>query len=514
MTTIHNGICLDKKPVCSVSNGLENAILIIFYFAREIYFPGMPPKRSERITRPAAKKRTLPTEVTPVAKAKRTPSAAKPQAAVAKPQAAVAKPQAAVAKPQAAVAKLQAALVTQDADSDDELVSASDEVLMAIELPAVYKAKIEELRMCGIPAESAERYLTEYNKFHAWAELNIGGLRKVMTEDIVKAYYADIKDEYAASSLFTKFSMLKAVVDFKHTGLTAHASCWKELTKYTKHAAVGEKPQKAEVFLPEHLENYIVHGEASPAQKLLMLLAWYGSLRPAEAYNLTVNDVTHNQVDGSFKFVVEDRKTKANRMVSAWTVPGTITNWASPVPHFLRVMQARRIYQDKTVNNQLPPFLFMKMMDGEIRNQRMGENQLGELAKKVSEFNDLSGRYTGYSFRRSSATALAAAGCTDHQLTTHLGHKNLGTAVEYVDSSVSAQCLASMRLAHGAAAPNGHIAAAGVAVAPAVPQSSWNVTHNSPITMTGCNVTIIYGDATGRAVAPVVAVEPAVPKVE
>jgi integrase len=327
--------------------------------------------------------------------------------------------------------------------SDEELLAASASVeppgaQKDTDMPAHLLEDVDLLREDMLPVLSKNRYLNEYIEFTKWANDNLDGKFSKVTEPLIKAYYAHLKTKYSASSLFSKTSMLKKALYTKHEFPLA-APCWSELTQFTKKAAAVTAPVKAPIFDPSHLRRFIEQEDVTSMHKLAMLLAWYGALRPTELYNMTITNCKLDPQDGTFTFGIDNRKTQANGKKSVWTVPASVTNWSSPVPHYLRVMEARAAYEENPYKPALPNFLFMKMQDGAIRNQRMGENYMGILAKKIADLNELPGNFTGYSFRRSSATALATAGATVHQLTQHLGHKNLGTATEYVDSSSAAQ---------------------------------------------------------------------------
>ena len=180
---------------------------------------------------------------------------------------------------------------------------------------------------------------------------------------------------------------------------------------------------------------------------LAVLLAYLGSLRTCEVQDLKWTDVSLDKETGDLYLTVGRRKTTGNGKVTAWTVPSTVTNWSSPIPHYKLVRQARTDYEH-IKGKMLPDHFFLNMRDGAVTNQNVGIHTLTGIATAVAKFNGLTdGRWSFYSFRRSSATQLALAGASPHQLQQQLGHKTTATATEYIDSSVAMQRLASTRLA-------------------------------------------------------------------
>jgi len=167
--------------------------------------------------------------------------------------------------------------------------------------------------------------------------------------------------------------------------------------------------------------------------------------------------------NGDFTFSVLDRKT-ATGASSAWTISDKIRNWSSPVPYWRAMMAARNEYKKKP----LPDHVFMQMRGGKMMAQRFGKRALSDLPKEIARFNGLDHeKYTGYAFRRSSATALANEGGSVHQLRQHLGHRSLGVATEYIDSSKAAQKTNSERLA-------------GISLTSIVSQSTAQMTSRTP----------------------------------
>jgi integrase len=193
-------------------------------------------------------------------------------------------------------------------------------------------------------------------------------------------------------------------------------------------------------------------------------------LRKGELYNLKVGDVVRH-ADDAITVTLTMRKTLSRGAHQTFTVPHTVTDVFSPVPYFAALCAAREEWE-RTNGAALPDVLLMTMRDGHIVNLRVGENKLASLASEVAYFNNLPNArtYTSHCFRRTGATTLANAGASAHEISKHLGHSHLGTAMHYVAESAVAQSRSSERLA-GVAAPTSsprmHAATAAAPVAAA-----------------------------------------------
>jgi hypothetical protein len=60
-----------------------------------------------------------------------------------------------------------------------------------------------------LPQKSKDRYIKEFEKFRSWMKnINVN----VVTEEVVAAYFIGLIEKYAASSLWSTFSMLKSTL--------------------------------------------------------------------------------------------------------------------------------------------------------------------------------------------------------------------------------------------------------------------------------------------------------------
>lgn len=303
----------------------------------------------------------------------------------------------------------------------------------------------DNLRRDVIPAESKSQYAAEYSRFCEWRRNRSDIESTFLSNNLVTAYYAESQKRYKASSLFSKMAMLKKEL-YAREKFSMESACWSTCTQISRKSKRIQETKKAYVFEPEHLERFIMEGNSSPSLNLAVILAYHGALRPSELYNLKIEDCELKN-NCNFIFTVRDRKTSHNGGMSAWTVSGAVQNWASPVPHWRQILTLRSEYSKR---EPLKEYVFLQVANNKIVNQRIGVHTLGDLSKKIGKINNLKidpAKLTGYSFRRTSATALANSGASVHQLRQHLGHKSLGVATEYIDSSKSMQIQNSERLA-------------------------------------------------------------------
>jgi hypothetical protein len=112
-----------------------------------------------------------------------------------------------------------------------------------------------------IPSKSKEIYEKEYENFCAWKmENEVSGVN----EDIMLAYFHNMGKKCASSSVWTKYSMLKAM--FK-TYNNIDISKYGKLVAYLKNQSRVYKPKKARVLEKDHIEKFL---ETAPNSEYLM----------------------------------------------------------------------------------------------------------------------------------------------------------------------------------------------------------------------------------------------------
>ncbi|KAJ3649653.1 hypothetical protein Zmor_021381 [Zophobas morio] len=122
-------------------------------------------------------------------------------------------------------------------------------------------AATEEL----LPSKSKERYEKQFQIFEDWRRLkNVTSL----TEDVFLAYFAEKSNSYKASSLWSTYSMLKAVLLLKEN-LDISKFC--KVTAYLKRKSAGYQPKKSKCLSRDQIDKFLL--EAPDKEFLLMKVA-------------------------------------------------------------------------------------------------------------------------------------------------------------------------------------------------------------------------------------------------
>mgnify|MGYP005980463671 CR=1 FL=1 len=124
-------------------------------------------------------------------------------------------------------------------------------------------AATEEL----LPSKSKERYEKQFQIFEDWRRLkNVTSL----TEDVFLAYFAEKSSSYKASSLWSTYSMLKAVLLLKEN-LDISKFC--KVTAYLKRKSTGYQPKKSKCLSRDQIDKFLL--EAPDKEFLLMKVSYY-----------------------------------------------------------------------------------------------------------------------------------------------------------------------------------------------------------------------------------------------
>lgn len=144
-----------------------------------------------------------------------------------------------------------------------------------------------------------------------------------------------------------------------------------------------------------------------------------GACRANEMYNMKVEDI--KDLGSAFLVNVPNTKTKVSRKF-------TITDNFYPICK--KYIDLRPVY----VTSQV---FFLNYQNGKCTSQRIGINKFTKMGRQIAEFLKLPNheKYSGHSFRRSSATILVDAGGDITTLKRHGGWKSTSVAEGYIDES-------------------------------------------------------------------------------
>ncbi|KAJ3654688.1 hypothetical protein Zmor_013861 [Zophobas morio] len=108
-------------------------------------------------------------------------------------------------------------------------------------LPESIAKDVEEATSSLLPKKSRDAYYKELNYFNNWKqENNVSGV----SEDVVLGYFFNVSKRVAASSMWTKYSMLRATLKLHEN---ADISQYSRLIAFLKNESKNHKPKKAKV---------------------------------------------------------------------------------------------------------------------------------------------------------------------------------------------------------------------------------------------------------------------------
>lgn len=146
-----------------------------------------------------------------------------------------------------------------------------------------------------------------------------------------------------------------------------------------------------------------------------------GACRTDELVKITVDDITNH---GNL-ILVKIPKTKT-------CVPRSFT----VSDDYLRIVENyRQLRPDNVPTNRF----FLNYQKGKCTSQVIGKNKFTAMPKRIAEFLKLpqSEKYTGHSFRRTSASVLANAGADMLTIKRHGGWKSSTVAEGYIENSLA-----------------------------------------------------------------------------
>lgn len=152
-----------------------------------------------------------------------------------------------------------------------------------------------------------------------------------------------------------------------------------------------------------------------------MIFGIYGATRADELTKVDVRDVTEQEN----LFVVKIPETK-NNVIRSFTIENEYAEYV-------------RQYRNLRPSRMSTTRFFIKYQKGKCCNQVIGRHKFLSIPKKIAEFLNLPEpeKYTGHSFRRTSATLLADAGADIITLKRHGGWRSANIAEGYVQESIN-----------------------------------------------------------------------------
>ncbi|KAJ8965860.1 hypothetical protein NQ317_009224 [Molorchus minor] len=250
-----------------------------------------------------------------------------------------------------------------------------------------------------IPEKSRERYENTYELYSKWCVAK--GVQHT-SETVLLAYFCEISKQSKASTLWSRYSMLRAVLNFRHN---VDISNYAKLKAFLKRKNVGYQAKKSSVFSEADIDTFLNNApiEYLP-QKVALIIGISGACRCDELLKMKISDLD----------ILE------NRIIIV--IPVT----KPTLPQYCDLR-----------NNIDSDRFFLQIRFGKITRQPFGHNAIGSFPKKIATYLKLENvnRFTGHCFRRTSATLLANTGGDILQLKSwglEIQHRSRGICGEFI----------------------------------------------------------------------------------
>jgi hypothetical protein len=103
----------------------------------------------------------------------------------------------------------------------------------------------------ALPEKSKNKYIAVYEQFVNWKTEHKA---QSFSENVVIAYFLELSKKYQASTLWSKYSMLKTMIKTKND---IDIKSYNKLTAFLKRQSTGYQSKKSKVLTAENVENFI-----------------------------------------------------------------------------------------------------------------------------------------------------------------------------------------------------------------------------------------------------------------
>lgn len=289
------------------------------------------------------------------------------------------------------------------------------------DIPDDILAAANTIRLNLLPDKSKIHYEKEYRQFCEWRnKVHVQGAE----ETVLLAYFAKLSEEYSASSLWPKYSMLRATLELKER---VEIDKYGALIRFIKKKNVGYKAKKSKVFTREQVNEFV---RSAPDEEFLMMKVAFligigGACRTNELAKMTTEDV--DVLEDKLVVTIPDSKTHKKR-IFAVVSDGEV----NPVLLFKKYAILRPVH----VTHRR---LFVSYRKGKCTVQPCGIHFFSKIPQKIAEYLSLENpnMYTGHCVRRSSANFLVNAGGDILDLQELGGWESAKVARGYLEESIS-----------------------------------------------------------------------------
>nr|XP_046479430.1 uncharacterized protein LOC124217610 [Neodiprion pinetum] len=274
-----------------------------------------------------------------------------------------------------------------------------------------------------VPAEmisrkSSDRYLLVYNTYKTWRGENKKSLPSSEENNLI-IYFQTLKEKLKPPTLWSIWSMLKKTLNIYEKINIHHFLTLKSLIKTN---AKGYKPKKACALRWNHITKFMDEAPDHTylAMKVILIFGVCGCLSCDEITNMKVKDVE----DLTDKYLVSINYNKndyAAQFIIGNLFYDTVKKYISLRP-----------------SDEFSDRFFIKYVEGKCFPMAIGKHKIGEVPEKIASYLNLPDpkKYTGHSFRKTSATLLSDSGA-NMQMVKQLGRWRSDMAAQgYIENSM------------------------------------------------------------------------------
>ncbi len=285
-----------------------------------------------------------------------------------------------------------------------------------------------------LPKKSGSAYIKAWSDFKFKQTTEFLGQPK---EDDFLSYFDYLHriKGHAPTTLWSIYSKLNNMYNIVDTGKKLQQD-YPRLTVQLKRYSAGYERKQARVFSYEEIMKFLLMPCEEPKsywllRKCAAVLAFTGGLRCTELKSLTFESLEHTQEGYVVHYTPAKQRQELKR--ACFLVP---YNRDSPSECFARHVD-NYIDAVRSSVSKLEGDLFKTCLKQGFSKVSMGINYIYGIPKDIACMLQLPNpeKYTGHSFRRSSATHAADSGANSVELRRHYNWKDDQTANKYLEQS-------------------------------------------------------------------------------
>ncbi|KAJ3662389.1 hypothetical protein Zmor_006740 [Zophobas morio] len=164
--------------------------------------------------------------------------------------------------------------------------------------PAHITEKAKEIVLDLLPAKSRQMYEKEYQIFLRWKEEK---KIVVVDEDVMLNYLHEKSQEVKPSTLWSKYSMIKAVLSVNEN---IEINKFSRVIAFLKRNSVGYEPTKSKVLTRQEIDTFLTNADDMKYLliKVALLFGVCGACRREELYSLKIQDIVQKDEECLIKY--------------------------------------------------------------------------------------------------------------------------------------------------------------------------------------------------------------------